>query len=437
VIPILIALSVILIVVAIGLGSLRGLIHNCAPNEVLIFAGARRTVGDREFGYRLIKGGTGVRVPLLEEVSRMDLTNMIIDIIVTNAYAKGGVPLTVQGVANVKIAGHEPVLNNAIERFMDKPRGEIMEIAKATLEGSLRGILATLTPEQVNEDMILFADRLVKEVDQDMTDLGLVVDTMKIQNVQDEVGYLNALGRKTTAEMIRTARIAESRNRADSRVRSAENLERESQAQITAEITTVRADAAKRLLDAQTRRNAVVAEEQATVLAGLAQAQAELVVQNARIEQARGRLDADIIQPAKARCEAQENQAKAAVASILEEGKARASALRSLAASWDKAGDSAREIFVLQKLEPIIRQITSTIAETGIERLTVIDQGKGGGGGSMPARLVGTLEQIKEIYGIDLVEKLKTFGETKSIAAGAPTERAAQPGISAGPPPVA
>lgn len=431
--PLLIALIVIVVVIVVGSASLRGLIHNCAPNEVLIFAGARRKVGDREYGYRLIKGGTGVRVPLLEDVYRMDLTNMIIDISVTNAYSKGGVPLTVQGVANVKIAGHEPVLNNAIERFMGKPRGEIMAIAKATLEGSLRGILATLTPEQVNEDMILFAERLVKEVDQDMTDLGLVVDTMKIQSVADEVGYLNALGRKTTAEMIRTARIAESRTRADSQVRSAENFKSATQAQVTAEIATLKADAAKRLLDAQTRRNAVVAEEQATVLAALTQAQAELEVQRARIEQARGMLDADVIQPAKAKCEAQENQAKATVAPILEEGKARAAALRSLASSWEEAGDSAREIFVLQKLEPIIRQITSTIADTGVERLTVIGQGGTGGGNSVPARMVGTLEQIKEIYGIDVVEKLKQWGD-RSAAAPVAAPTPAPP--ASGPPPV-
>src|SRR6185436_19564972 len=127
------------------------------------------------------------------------------------AYSKGGVPLTVQGVANVKIAGHELVLNHAIERFLGKNRLEVMSIAKATLEGSLRGVLATLTPEQVNEDKILFADRLVQEVEHDMTCLGLVVDTLKIQNVADDVSYLNSIGRKQTAEVIRVARIAEAR----------------------------------------------------------------------------------------------------------------------------------------------------------------------------------------------------------------------------------
>ncbi len=134
---------------------------------------------NRIVGYRIIKGGFGWRIPMLERVDRMDLTNMVIDVTAVNAYSKGGIPLSVQGVANVKVAGHEPLLNNAIERFLGKSRQEIIAIAKSTLEGSLRGILATMTPEQVNEDKILFAERLVLEVEQDMTALGLVVDTME------------------------------------------------------------------------------------------------------------------------------------------------------------------------------------------------------------------------------------------------------------------
>src|SRR5438132_411438 len=93
----------------VGIAVVKGLIYICAPNEVLIFSGSRSTSGNRSYGYRLIKGGRGTRWPLLERVDKMDLTNMVIDIQAVNAYSKGGIPLTVQGVANVKIAGHEPL----------------------------------------------------------------------------------------------------------------------------------------------------------------------------------------------------------------------------------------------------------------------------------------------------------------------------------------
>ncbi len=410
--------AILIIALVVGViilfASLRGLLYNCPPNEVLIFSGKRRREGDRTYGYRLVKGGTSLRVPFFERVDRMDLTNMVIDVSATNAYSKGGIPLTVQGVANVKIAGHEPVLNNAIERFLGRNRAELMNIAKANLEGSLRGILSTMTPEQINEDKILFAERLVHEVEGDMTALGLVVDTMKIQNVHDDVHYLDSIGRKRSAEVISTARIAETRAKSDSVVREAENLQREVEAQINGQIQLAKADAQRRLTDATTRRAAVVAEEQSAVAALVAQAQADLEVQKARIEQTRLRLMADVIQPAKARSEAAVSQARAAAQPVIADGQARADALRTLADAWTKAGPNARQVMLSQKLQPIIEALTATIADTKIDKITMIDSGTGGG--NSPAKLMGTLEQIKQIYGIDVVEKVKALGERPAPA---------------------
>lgn len=411
----------IIVVAGVALGlfglfllMLRRLLYVCSPNEVLIFSGSRRRVGGRLVGYKIITGGRKVRIPLLERVDRLDLTNMVIDLTASNAYSKGGIPLTVQGVANVKIASHEPVLNNAIERFLGKPRTAVAEIAKATLEGSLRGILATLTPEQVNDDKILFAERVVQEVGGDMTDLGLVVDTLKIQNVQDDAQYLNSIGRQKNAELISSARIAEAKAKADAGVRTAENREREQTAEIMAQMEIVKADAGKRLLDAQTRREAVVAEELAAVAALVAKATADLDVQKARIEQVTRQLQADVIAPAKANCEAAEAKAKSDVQEIIQDGEARAQALRNLAASWKEAGDNAKDIFLLQKLEGVIGKITDTISDTPIEQVTLIDTRQGGNG---PVSWIPALEQVKELFGVDVVEKLKALGEKQPVAA--------------------
>lgn len=394
------------------LASFKGMIFNCAPNEVLIFTGRRRRVGAQLLGYRVIKGGMGWRIPLLERVDRMDLTNMVIDVQAQNAYSKGGIPLSVQGVANVKVAGHEPILNHAIERFLGKTRQDIMQIAKATLEGALRGILATMTPEQVNEDKILFAERLVQEVEQDFSALGLVVDTLKIQTVTDEVKYLDSIGRKRNAEVVSKARIAEALAHAQSIVRSAENLERETQAQNQAAIATANAEAQRKLTEIKTRRAALVAEELATVNAAVARARAELQVQKARVEQVRRQLDADVIQPAKAASEAAVAQAKAEVAPILEEGRARAEALKSVASSLKAAGPAGRDILILQKLPEIIEAVTNVLPETNVERVTIIDAAASDGGGSLPAKAVSTLEQIKQLFGVDLVDKLQEWAGT-------------------------
>src|SRR5262245_17136447 len=77
---------------------LKNVLYVCQPNEVLVFSGwtKRQTNDGREVGYRILKGGRTTRVPLFETVDRMDLTNMIIELRVQNAYSKGGIPLTVQ-----------------------------------------------------------------------------------------------------------------------------------------------------------------------------------------------------------------------------------------------------------------------------------------------------------------------------------------------------
>lgn len=405
-------IAVGVVVLSLILFSLRGLMYLARPNEALILYGSKRRASGRNIGYRLVKGRFAIRKPFLEKVARLDLTNMIIELTATNAYSKGGVPLNVQAVANVKIAGHEPVIFNAVERFLGKPREEAMAVARATLEGALRGVLATLTPEQANEDRELFLEQVTQEADQDMEALGLVVDTLQIQNIVDEVKYLDSIGRIRNSELISSARIAEAEARADAAVRSAENFEKETRAQITAAIDVARADAERALTDARTRRDALVAEEQAAVAALLAQAEAEVPVQQARVEQVRRQLEADIIAPAKAEMEALEQQATASVAPIIEDGTARAQALERLAESWHTAGDRARQIFILQKIEPVIDSITSTISSTPIDKVTVIDTGNSNSSSTDPKRLLQLSEQVKEIFGIDVVEKLKQVTDT-------------------------
>jgi len=414
--PILTIVGILFFLGLLFFAGLKSIFYNCAPNEVLIFSGGNRRVGDSTVRYRLVKGGFGVRIPLIERVDRLDLTNMIIELTASNAYSKGGIPLNVNGVANVKVAGHEPTLNRAIERFLGKGRNEIMQIAKANLEGSLRGVLATLTPEQVNQDRAAFAERLVAEVEQDLSLLGLVVDTLKIQNVSDDVGYLNSIGRIRSAELNSSARIAEAKARAESVIASAKNRETEVRAQITAQMNIARADAERQLQATLSQRNAVVAEEQASVAAQIAKSIAEVEVQKARIEQVRRKLEAEVVEPSKANCEAMEAKAKAMVAPIIEEGKAKADAFRALAESWQRAGDNAREILILQKIEPIIRQLTDAIAETKIDKVTIIDNGSGSGAnasGVDVGKLLAINEQIKTTFGIDLAEKIKEFPAPK------------------------
>src|SRR5690606_18206555 len=175
--------AIIILAVLTVLGIVRANLKICQPNEVLIFSGRKRALPDgTSVGYRIIRGGRGFRIPIVEKVDRLQLNTIPIDLTVANAYSKGGIPLTVRAVANVKVASTEPELNNAVERLLGKRYEEIQLIAKETLEGNLRGVVALLTPEEVNEDRLKFARELVEEADQDLSALGLHLDTLKIQS---------------------------------------------------------------------------------------------------------------------------------------------------------------------------------------------------------------------------------------------------------------
>jgi flotillin len=398
---------------------LKRFLYICQPNEVLVFSGGQRASVGRKVGYRIIKGGRAVRVPLLEAVDSMDLTNMAIEVGVQGAYSKGGIPVNVHGIANVKIAGEQPVLDNAIERFLGVNRESIMSIAKDTLEGNLRGVLATLTPEELNQDKIKFAQSLLVEAEDDLRRLGLELDTLKIQDVSDDVNYLDSIGRKQSAEVQKKALIAEARAKAESAVQSAANHRETELSKIEADISTARANNARRLADAQTRSGAMVAEAQGQVASQLARAEGELEVQKARVEQTRRKLAADVLEPARARKAAAEANAKGAAAEIVEQGRATAAAMGDIAATWRSVGPSARSVFLMQKVADLTRIVMGTVKGLKVERLTVLG-GIGGGAGasngsgtSLPdltGKLIAASEQIKAATGVDLAATLRGRG---------------------------
>ena len=386
---------------AAGVLVAKNLIYVCGPNEVLIFSGGQH----QSRGYRVIKGGRGMRIPLLETVDRLDLSNMIIEVAVSNAYAKGGIPLSVSGVANVKIDSKSPSLDNAIERFTNKSREEIIKIAKETLEGNLRGVLSQLTPEQVNEDKITFAEKLLHEADVDLSKLGLELDTLKIQNVTDERGFLDSIGRKQSAELLKTARIAEAEARALSAVREAENIQAARLAEIENERSIIEAEAERRIRDAQTKREAMIAEQRGEVKMLIAKANAEIKVQEARIEQIRLKLTADVLEPAKAESTAAKQEAKGEAAKVIEDGKATVKVLNEMIDTWEQGGDSARDIFLMQKLQTIMSQLLSSIDDVQIDKITVLPSSDQSG----ISNTVKTIEEIKAGTGVDIPQLLRDF----------------------------
>ena len=378
---------------------LRQLYYICQPSEVLIFAGLRRRTGSGQtVGYRTVRGGSALRIPVLEEVMRLDLSNMIIDLRVENAYSKGGIPLNVSGVANIKISGDEPGIHNAIERLIGKSQDDIRHIAKETLEGNLRGVMSSLTPEQLNEDKVTFARTLLEEAEDDLQRLGLGLDTLQIQNISDDVRYLDSIGRKQLVELKRDSRIAEAEAKSQSAVKQAENQRITDLRRLDKDLAIATANAEKRTNDALTRRAALIAEVEASVGAELARAEAELPVQAERIKQVTEQLQADIVAPAESESQTMMAEAKGEAATIIEQGRSQAEGLRDLVESLKRSGDDAKRLFLLQKLEPLLTMLSDTVQPVEVEEVSLVAEKSAGS----TLTIATLLKQLQQTTGLKL-----------------------------------
>lgn len=382
------------------IGLARQFLYIGRPNELLIFYG--RNKGSQP----MLGGGRRWVIPLLEEVDRMPMNTIPIEIQVTNAYSRGGIPLDVHAVANVKISNEPERVNNAIERFMGRDRDELRRVAKESLEGHLRGVLARLTPEEVNEDRLKFANALVDEAEEDFDKLGLALDTLKIQAVSDNVNYLESIGRKRIAEVIRDAEIAES----DAKSAAEES---EARARQVGDVAVQQSETAiverrnnLRQLTAQLEAQAQSEEEMAQAAAKQARAEAEAELQDIRREMEQLRLMADVVLPAQAAQHAEALRAAGDAASIEENGRAQAEVLKMMTEAWLRAGDDARDIFLIQQLEDVLRTVVNQVKGLDIEEVTLIDGGDGQALprhiASFPATVRQILDELQTSTGIDV-----------------------------------
>ena len=403
-------IALIIFIAVILVGAINSLVQICDPNKILIISGRKYKRQDgQQMGYRVIYGGRTFRIPILEQVETMDLTTMPVPIEVTNAYAKGGTPLNIQAIANVKISGDWSLVGNAIERFLGRDRAEICRVARETLEGNLRGVVATLTPEQLNEDRLEFAARIANDVSGDLAKLGLQLDTLKIQSVSDEVDYLNSIGRRQIATIIRDAEIAES-----NAIAEAEQIEADCDRQAEVAETETRTAVQEkenelRRIKAEVEKEARVEEERTTAAAKEAKARAQQELQAVRAQLEKARLEVDEILPAQAQQKADELNAKGKAAKVAEDTKASAQVNEMLAKIWQETGVDASELFLVQQMEMILKQAANVPHRLHLGEITVIDNGDGKALASLsnayPEMIRQFLQQSEETLGITLSGK--------------------------------
>lgn len=290
-----------------------------SPNAAAVFSGRKRKLSDgRVVGYRIVRGGAALRVPLLEKVEYLSLNLLTIPLEIRRAYTVKGVPVSVKAVANVKIKSDDISLQAASERFLGMSLPEVQKVIFQTLEGHLRAILGTLTVEEINNDRQSFAQKLTSEAAADLERMGIGVDVLIIQEISDEEGYLDALGKRRTAEVKRDAQIGEAEATRDSKIQSSvamqegEKVKLDTDANISlahrdlevkkaqyqAEVERERASAEQSgPLSGAKARQAVVAEE---IRIEKIRTEAHIAVQEQEVKRREKELEATVIKPADA-----------------------------------------------------------------------------------------------------------------------------------------
>jgi flotillin len=197
------------------------------PNQVLIISGRRRMMvnpvsGQREqVGFRVVKGGGTFILPVLERVDVLSMEILTIEVEVRNVYTVQGVPVHVDGVAQIKIRGDDASIYTAAEQFLSKGPDGIIYVAHETLAGHLRAILGMLTVEEIYKDRDAFAQKVLEVSGGDLANMGLEIVSFVIKDIRDDKEYLESLGRTRTAEVKRDAVQGEAEAQRDATIAQA------------------------------------------------------------------------------------------------------------------------------------------------------------------------------------------------------------------------
>jgi flotillin len=436
------------------------------PNQVLIIAGRKKMFTDPITGkpfqrsFRVIRGGGTFIWPVLERVDHLSLELMTIEVVTPNVYTLQGVPVTLDGVAQVKVGSDDVSIITAAEQFLSKAVSEINNVALQTLEGHLRAIVGTMTVEEIYKDRDKFAQRVQEVSALDMKNMGLTIVSFTIKNIHDDQGYLDALGQARIAEVKRDATIGQANAQRDATIQSARARQEGESAKYVAETKIAEAQKSysvqKAAYDAEVNQKKAEAElayplqqnitnqrvKEEEVEIAVVEKRKQIEVQEQEVMRRERELEATIRKPAEAEQfrirtladakkfqleveaegqmaatrnlgvgEADANKARGlAQADIIKaqglnqaeviqaQGLAEATATSKKAAAWEQYTQAAILQQILDKLPALANAIAQPLAQT--DKIVVINSGggEGGAGTSKITRDVAdSMAQIPEV----------------------------------------
>lgn len=213
------ALSILIVVALIA-----GRYEKVGPNEVLIVSGrpSAYTMPDGHRAtknFRIFHGGGTFVWPVRERVDRLSLELMTLEIRTPEFYTKFGVPIIVDGIAQIKVRSDDPsALITAAEMFLSKTRVEMNEIALQMMSGHLRSVISTLPFEEIHSSPETFAQTVQRLTAEDLANMGIQVISFTIREIQDPQGYLRAIGRPKMADVQKNAVLGEAEAHRDAQI---------------------------------------------------------------------------------------------------------------------------------------------------------------------------------------------------------------------------
>lgn len=170
----------------------------------------------------IVVGGWAFVCPCVQKVQRLPLALMTLVVSTPRIYTVHGVPLSVTGIAQVKItSNNEEMLRAAVEQFIDKTEKEIQDVARVTLEGHQRAIMGALTVDEIFKDRKKFAEQVFDCASTDLFNMGIQVISYTLREIKDDENYMESMGQARTAEVLRDARIGEAECNRDSLIQTA------------------------------------------------------------------------------------------------------------------------------------------------------------------------------------------------------------------------
>jgi flotillin len=455
------------------------------PNQALIISGRSHVWVDPKTkqrarrGFRIVKGGGAVIWPVVERVDVLSLELLTLDVLVTRGYTREGVPVTVEGVAQIKVRGDDVSIATAAEQFLSKKTTEMSNIALQTLEGHLRAILGTLTPEQINSDRDAFAQEVQAVSAADLAKMGLEIVSFTVKEIRDEEGYLDALGVTPTAERKRDATIGEALATRDAAIQSAQARQKAREAELSAETRIKEAEKEFKVqtavFDTESDRKRAEADLAYTLQQNITQQQVKeqevqvqvidktklIQVQEQEALRKEKELQATVVKPAEAEqkrirtladatkyetltqaegqaeairsvgeAEADATKAKGlAQADVIRaQGVAEAEAMEKKAEAWAMYGQAAILQQLIQALPEVAAAVAGPLART--ERIVVINTGGDGAGSSRVTKDISNIiaqvpATVEALTGVDLIETIRNLPGVRTI--GQSEEEPAEP----------